>query len=247
MKKRLDVLLCERGLAPDRSRAQALILAGKVCVGEHRHDKPGERFPEDVPLRVITKDAWASRGAHKLLSALDAFPDLVARIQDAQCLDVGASTGGFTDVLLHHGARSVIAVDVGYGQLVWRLQADPRVKVFDRTNIRHLGPEDLPFAPTFATCDASFISLRLILPVVFKLLAESACFVTLVKPQFEVKGNEVGEGGVVRDDSLRRRVLDEVSEEAERIGFRVAGSADSSIAGPKGNREILLILTKEPS
>ena len=162
----------ERGLAPDKARAQALILAGKVCVGEHRQDKPGERFDDGVSLRVNAKDGWASRGAYKLLSAIEAFPMLAPRIDEAACLDVGASTGGFTDVLLRHGAASVIAVDVGYGQLAWRLQSDPRVHVFDRTNIRHLTLDALPHQPSFATCDASFISLRLILPAVYALLRE---------------------------------------------------------------------------
>jgi 23S rRNA (cytidine1920-2'-O)/16S rRNA (cytidine1409-2'-O)-methyltransferase len=243
-KQRLDVLLCERGLAPDTTRAQALILAGKVCVGQQRRDKPGERFPSDAALRVAVTDGWASRGAHKLLSALEAFAHLSERIAGAHCLDVGASTGGFTDVLLRHGAAAVAAVDVGYGQLVWRLQSDPRVTVLDRTNIRHVTLDQLPFRPAFATCDASFISLRLILPVVYELLEPNGCFVTLVKPQFEVKGNEVGEGGVVRDDHLRQRVLQEITDEAERIGYMTEGHADSTITGPKGNREILLVLRK---
>jgi 23S rRNA (cytidine1920-2'-O)/16S rRNA (cytidine1409-2'-O)-methyltransferase len=243
-KERLDDLLWARGLAPSKTRAQALILGGKVCVGEQRRDKPGERFASDVSIRVIVKDEWASRGAHKLLSALEAFPTLVPRIAGAQCLDVGASTGGFTDVLLQHGATAVVAVDVGYGQLVWRLQSDPRVTVMDRTNIRHVTREQLPFCPAFATCDASFISLRLILPVVYELLEPGGCFVTLVKPQFEVKGNEVEEGGVVRDDRLRHRVLQEVIDEAERLGFTTEGHADSSLTGPKGNREILVVLHK---
>lgn len=243
-KERLDDLLLSRGLAPSKSRAQALILAGKVCVGEHRRDKPGERFPEDASIRVTTKDRWASRGAHKLLGAFEAFPWLLERVHDARCLDVGASTGGFTDVLLEHGAQGVVAVDVGYGQLVWRLQSDDRVHVFDRTNIRKLTPEALPWVPSLATCDASFISLRLIVGVVFELLAPGGLFVTLVKPQFEVRADEVGEGGVVRDEALRERVRDEIIAASEAVGFIHRGAVDSPIAGPKGNREILLVLEK---
>ena len=246
-KERLDDLLLSRGLAPSKARAQALILAGKVCVGEQRRDKPGERFAADAPIRVATKDEWASRGAYKLLSALEAFPELTHAIAGAKCLDVGASTGGFTDVLLRHGAEAVVAVDVGYGQLVWRLQSDVRVTVMDRTNIRYVTMSDMPFTPSFATCDASFIRLRLILPVVHELLTPGGHFVTLVKPQFEVKGNEVGEGGVVRDEGLRQRVLQEVIDEAERIGFQTLGHADSALTGPKGNREILLVLQKPGS
>lgn len=243
-KRRLDELLYERGLAPSKARAQALILAGQVCVGEHRQDKPGERFPEDAPIRVATKERWASRGAHKLLGAFEAFPWLLERVRDARCLDVGASTGGFTDVLLEHGAAEVSALDVGYGQLVWRLQSDARVHVFDRTNIRHVTRDMLPWVPEVATCDASFISLRLIVGVVFDLLASGGVFVTLVKPQFEVRADEVGEGGVVRDEALRRRVCDEVVAAAEAVGFVHRGAVDSPVAGPKGNREILLVLEK---
>jgi len=243
-KERLDRLLLQRSLAPDLARAQALILAGKVCVGEHRRDKPGERFALDAAIRVTQKDEWASRGAHKLLSAFEAFPELRSQIAGARALDIGASTGGFSDVLLRHGASSVAAVDVGYGQLVWRLQSDPRVKVLDRTNIRYLDRETLGFQPEFATCDASFISLRLILPVVFELLVPGAVFVTLVKPQFEVSADKVGQGGVVRDEELRQSVLKEVAAAAEALGFSVRGATDSVISGPKGNREILLVLDK---
>ena len=234
-KQRLDVLLLDRGLAPSTARAQALILAGKVCVGEQRRDKPGERFAVDAPIRVASSDGWASRGAHKLLGALETFPWLSERIQDARCLDVGASTGG---------AAEVAAVDVGYGQLAWKLQSDPRVHVFDRTNIRHMTSEALPWVPSVATCDASFISLRSIVGAIFALLSPGGVFVTLVKPQFEVKPEEVGEGGVVRDDGLRARILQEVVEAAEGVGFELRGHVDSPIAGPKGNREILLVLEK---
>jgi len=243
-KERLDALLVDRGLAATTERAQALILAGKVVVDEHRQDKPGERFAADATIRVATDDGWASRGAHKLLGALEAFPWLVDRVQGANCLDVGASTGGFTDVLLRHGAASVAAVDVGYGQLAWKLQSDPRVRVLDRTNVRHLTADALPWQPTVATCDASFISLRVVVAAVFPILAAGGVFVALVKPQFEVRPEEVGEGGVVRDEALRQRALSEVRAAAEGAGFATDGHVDSPLAGPKGNREILLVLSK---
>ena len=200
--------------------------------------------PADAPVRVTGQQVWASRGAFKLLGALEAFPWLTANLKDARCLDVGASTGGFTDVLLSHGAAEVAAVDVGYGQLAWKLQSDPRVHVFDRTNIRHVSADDLPWRPMVATCDASFISLRLIVGVVYDLLAPGGVFITLVKPQFEVSPEEVGEGGVVRDDTLRHQALADVAAAAEAVGFVVRGHADAPIAGPKGNREILLVLSR---
>lgn len=243
-KTRLDVLLVERGLAESRTRAQALILAGKVIVGDHRRDKPGEKVPTDAPITVKGDDGWASRGAYKLLGALEAFPWLEERVQGADCLDIGASTGGFTDVLLRHGAARVIALDVGYGQLHWKLQSDARVTVVDRTNIRTLAPGALPFSPTIATCDASFISLRLFLDVVLRELAPGGIFVALVKPQFEVGRDKVGKGGVVRDDALRREALDGVRELALELGFLERGAVDSPIAGPAGNRELLLVLEK---
>ncbi|MCB9786857.1 MAG: TlyA family RNA methyltransferase [Deltaproteobacteria bacterium] len=244
-KQRLDVLLVERGLASTRARAQALVLAGRVIVGEHRHDKPGERVPVDVALTVKgDQEEWASRGAFKLLGALEAFPWLVERLAGADCLDVGASTGGFTDVMLRHGAARVFAVDVGYGQLHWRLRTDERVVVLDRTNIRHLTPDALPCAPTFATCDASFISSRLFMEAVAALLAPGAVYVLLVKPQFEVGREGVGRKGVVRDPRLRQQALDDVREAALQAGFVCMGHVESPIEGPEGNREILLVLEK---
>ncbi len=243
-KRRLDVLLVERGLAESRSRAQALILAGKVIVAGHRRDKAGERVAADVALRVKGDDGWASRGAHKLLGALEAFPWLAGRIEGAGCWDIGASTGGFTDVLLRRGAARVIALDVGYGQLHERLRQDPRVIVMDRTNVRHLQPTDLAFPPSVATCDASFISVRRFLDVIYRALAPGGVLVVLVKPQFEVGREAVGKGGVVRDEAARRRALDEVRQAAEALGFEVRGAVESPIAGPKGNREWLLVLLK---
>ena len=243
-RERLDALLVARGYAGDLSKARALIMAGKVVVAERRRDKPGERLPADALIAVKGSDGWASRGAHKLLGAIEAFPWLADRIRGARCLDIGASTGGFTDVLLRHGALAVAAVDVGYGQLVWRLQQDPRVTVLDRTNIRLLAPGTLPWRPSVATCDASFISLRLFLDVVFRELAPGGVFVALVKPQFEVDRDQVGEGGVVRDDAVRFAALERVRDAALGVGFRPLGHAESPLHGPDGNRELLLALER---
>lgn len=246
-KQRLDLLLVERGLAESRARAQALVLAGRVVVDERRRDKPGEAVAVDAQVKVKGGSDWASRGAGKLLGALEAWPWLGARVRGARCLDIGASTGGFTDVLLRHGAEVVVALDVGYGQLHWRLQSDPRVIIMDRTNIRHVTPEDLPWAPAVATSDASFISVRLFLPAVFTLLAPGGVFVALVKPQFEVGRERVGKGGVVRDETVRQSALDAVREAGLGLGFEVLGAVDSPVAGPKGNREFLLALGKPAS
>lgn len=241
---RLDATLVARGLAETRSRAQALILAGRVDVGGQRCDKAGTRVADDAAIAVRETQDWASRGAYKLLGALEVFPWLLERLQGADVLDVGASTGGFTDVALQRGAARVIAVDVGYGQLHWRLQSDDRVVVMDRTNIRTLPPGTLPFTPTFAVCDASFISVRLFLDVVLRELAPGSPFVVLVKPQFEVGREAVGKGGVVRDEAERQRALAEVRAEAVRVGFYDRGACDSPVAGPKGNVEHLLVLEK---
>lgn len=244
---RLDAWLVDHGLAETRARAQALILAGKVKVGGKRADKAGQAIAEALDpadVEVDSDDGWASRGAHKLLGAIAAFPELAARIADADALDIGASTGGFTDVLLRHGARRVIALDVGWGQLHERLRQDPRVVIVDRTNIRTLPPDTLPFVPSIATCDASFISVRLFLDIVFRELAPGGLFVVLVKPQFEVGKDLVGKGGVVRDDTLRQHALDLVSTRAVEVGFLVRGHAESPLAGPAGNREWLLLLAK---
>lgn len=241
-KERLDVLLVERGLAPNRTRARSLILAGQVVVEHRRRDKAGEPVPVDAEIVLKRHDDWASRGAHKLLGALAAFPWLADRVRDAHCLDIGASTGGFTDVLLRHGAASVVAVDVGYGQLLWRLQSDPRVTVMDRTNVRHLAPAALPVAPTVVTCDASFISVTKFLDVVYGLMAHGAVMVVLVKPQFEVGRGRVGKGGVVRDEAVRQSALADVRATAAAVGFDDLGAADSPLPGPSGNREFLLAL-----
>ena len=241
---RLDVRLVAERLAETRTRAQALVLAGKVRVDGRRADKAGLAVGSDALVEVLAGDGWASRGAHKLLGAIAAFPEFASRIAQADCLDIGASTGGFSDVLLRHGAARVVALDVGYGQLHERLRQDPRVTVLDRTNIRLLPPGALPFQPAIAVCDTSFISVRLFLDVVFRELAPGGLFVVLVKPQFEVGRERVGKGGVVKDEADRRLALDQVIAAALVAGFKALGHADSPLPGPAGNREWLLLLHK---
>ena len=233
MKKRLDVLLVERGLAESRAQAQALVLAGLVP----GYDKPGQQVAEDAELAVERPPPYVSRGGEKLAHALDALDVDPAGLD---CVDVGASTGGFTDVLLQRDAARVVALDVGYGQLHPRLRSDPRVTVLERTNARTL--EELPFAPQLAVCDVSFISVRLALPPVLRLCAPGWRAVVLVKPQFEAGRAEVGKGGVVRDDEVRRRVVREVAEAALEWGASTRGVVDSGLPGPKGNRELMLHL-----
>jgi 23S rRNA (cytidine1920-2'-O)/16S rRNA (cytidine1409-2'-O)-methyltransferase len=237
VKKRLDVLLVERGLAESRTQAQALILAGRVP----GYEKPGMQVDENAELAVRAPPRFVSRGGEKLAHALDALGvDPAGR----DCLDVGASTGGFTDVLLQGRAARVIAVDVGYGQLHERLRADPRVVVLERTNAREL--RELPFAPELVVCDVSFISLRLALPRALALAKPGWEAVVLVKPQFEAGRGEV-KGGVVRDVEVRRRVVREVAEAALAWGGETVGAVDSGLPGPKGNREVFLHLRhREP-
>ena len=233
MKKRLDVLLVERGLAETRSQAQALVLAGRVA----GYAKPGTQVDEDAELEVAAPPPYVSRGGEKLANALDAFGvDPAGR----DCLDVGASTGGFTDVLLQRGAARVIAVDVGYGQLHERLRGDPRVTALERTNVRELA--ELPHAPDLVVCDVSFISVRLALPPALALAKPRWEAVVLVKPQFEAGRAEVGKGGVVRDIAVRRRVVREVAEAALAWGGETVGVVDSGLPGPKGNREVFIHL-----
>jgi 23S rRNA (cytidine1920-2'-O)/16S rRNA (cytidine1409-2'-O)-methyltransferase len=233
VKKRLDVVLVERGLAASRAQAQALVMAGLVP----GFAKAGEQVEESVPLTVEQPPRFVSRGGEKLAYALDAFGvDPAGRA----CLDVGASTGGFTDVLLQRGAARVIALDVGHGQLHPRLRADDRVTVLERTNARELGA--LPFPPDLVTCDVSFISVRLALPPAIQLAAPGWEALVLVKPQFEAGRAEVGKGGVVRDPDVHRRVLREVAEAALDWSAQTIGVVDSGLPGPKGNREFFLHL-----
>ena len=232
MKKRLDVLLVERGLAESRAQAQALVLAGLVP----GHDKAGEQVDESAELEVTAPPPYVSRGGEKLAHALD-----VLRVDPAglDCLDVGASTGGFTDVLLQRGAARVIAVDVGHGQLHPRLRDDPRVVVLERTNAR--GLRDLPFAPELVTCDVSFISVRKALPPALGLAVPGWQALVLVKPQFEA-GRAEAPRGVVRDPDVWRRVLREIAEAALGWQAYVSGVVDSGLPGPKGNHEFFLQL-----
>jgi 23S rRNA (cytidine1920-2'-O)/16S rRNA (cytidine1409-2'-O)-methyltransferase len=236
VKKRLDVLLVERGLAESRAQAQALVLAGLVP----GYGKPGVPVEDSAELVVERPPPYVSRGGEKLAHALVVLGLDVAGLR---CLDVGASTGGFTDVLLQRGARAVIALDVGYGQLHPRLRSDPRVTVLERTNAREL--RELPFSPELVTCDVSFISVRKALPPALALAAAGWQALVLVKPQFEAGRGEVGKGGVVRDPTVHRRVLHDVAEAALAWGARTAAVVDSGLPGPKGNREFFLHLVAD--
>ena len=239
MKKRLDVLLVERGLAESRAQAQALVLAGLVP----GYDKPGHQVAEDAELEVERPPRYVSRGGEKLANALE---QLEVELDGRDAIDVGASTGGFTDYLLQHGVARVVAVDVGYGQLHPKLRGDPRVTVLERTNARELG--ELPFRPDLLVCDVSFISVRTALPPVLRLLEPGWDAIVLVKPQFEAGKGEVGRGGVIRDADVHRRVLREVVDAALGWGATTVGVVDSRLPGPKGNREFFvhLIDSAEP-
>ncbi len=236
---RADQLLVDRGLAESRTRAQALILAGKVFTGAARVAKPGQTLPEAAPLEVRGQDhPWVSRGGLKLAHALEAFGlSPAGRV----CLDVGASTGGFTDVLLAHGAARVHAVDVGHGQLAWKLRTDPRVVVHERTNARHLEPAAIGAPVGALVCDASFIGLATLLPAPLALCAPGAWAVALIKPQFEAGRGLVGRNGVVRDPAVHEAVCARVRDWWSALpGWTVRGIVDSPITGPEGNREFLI-------
>ncbi len=244
VKQRLDQVLVERRLADSRARAQALVMAGLVFSETKRLDKPGHRVAADIPLTVKGPDhPWASRGGIKLAHGLDHFG---IEPKDRVCLDIGASTGGFTDVLLCGGAAKVYAVDVGHGQLDWKLRRDQRVVVLDKTNARHLGPEQIPDPVNLIVCDASFIGLQVVLPAPMALAAPGACLVALVKPQFEVGKGKVGKGGIVRDPAQH----DEVCERIEswlgcQDGWRVLGLTASPVTGADGNKEFLIAAKRE--
>ncbi|MGF1640119.1 MAG: TlyA family RNA methyltransferase [Rhodospirillales bacterium] len=243
--RRIDQLLVERGLADSRARAQGLILAGLVFSDTRRLDKPGQLLPADAPLTVKGRDhPWVSRGGVKLAHGLDHFDiDPTGLI----CLDVGASTGGFTDVLLQRGAARVYAVDVGRGQLAWPLRNDPRVIVLERTNARHLARAQVPDPIDLVVCDASFIGLMTVLPAPLALTAARAWLVALVKPQFEAGRGRVGKGGVVRDPDVRREVCERISGWlAAQPRWRVLGLTESPIPGPSGNVEYLIAARREP-
>jgi 23S rRNA (cytidine1920-2'-O)/16S rRNA (cytidine1409-2'-O)-methyltransferase len=240
VRKRLDVLLVERGLAESRAQAQALVMAGLV----HGYAKAGQQVDESAELVVERPPRFVSRGGDKLAHALD---ELGVEVAGRDALDVGASTGGFTDVLLQRGAARVIALDVGRGQLHERLRTDPRVTVLDRTNAREL--ESLPYSPDLVTCDVSFISVRTALPPALALASPGWEALVLVKPQFEAGREDVGKGGVIRDPEVHRRVLREVVESALAWPAQTVGVVDSGLPGPKGNREFFLHLVhrEDPS
>ncbi len=243
-KRRADQLLVEAGLAESRTRAQSLIMAGRVFVGDRRIDKPGALLAETTPLMVRGGDhPWVSRGGVKLAHAIDHF-GLKSRVREAVAIDVGASTGGFTDVLLHHGAARVYAVDVGYGQLADKLRRDPRVVVRERTNARRLTPADIPEPVDILVCDASFISLKTVLPAPLAFLKPGGLVVALVKPQFEAGRTHVGKGGVVRDPAVREKVVEDLRAWFADQGYRIRGVTESPITGPKGNVEYLLAAEK---
>jgi 23S rRNA (cytidine1920-2'-O)/16S rRNA (cytidine1409-2'-O)-methyltransferase len=240
-KQRLDLLLVARGLAESRAQAQALIMAGNVLVGGQPALKAGMAVPTDAAVELKATLPYVSRGGLKLAHALAAF-GLTGRVAGQVALDAGASTGGFTDVLLQAGAARVYAVDVGSGQIAWKLRTDPRVVVLEDTNIRYL--DALPEAPALATADLSFISLSLVLPVLTRLTRPDAWLVLLVKPQFEAGRGEVGKGGVVRDPAIHRAVLERLAAEWQAAGLHLGGLTRSPILGPAGNVEFLAYLEK---
>ena len=237
-KLRLDEMLVDRGLAETRSRAHALIMAGRVYSGTRRLEKPGERVTADAALEIRGRDHdWVSRGALKLAHALDHFAlDPAGRV----CLDIGASTGGFSEVLLARKAATIYAVDVGHGQLAWKLRFDPRIVVLERTNARYLSREQIPLAPGFIVCDASFIGLETLLPASLALAGTNCVLVALIKPQFEVGKGET-KRGVVRDPALHAAVCERISRWiGDRPGWRVLGVSESPVLGPAGNKEFLI-------
>jgi 23S rRNA (cytidine1920-2'-O)/16S rRNA (cytidine1409-2'-O)-methyltransferase len=239
-KERLDKLLVAKGLVPSREKARGLILAGQVLVGDRVVDKPGTNISVEQPVRIRGELLpFVSRGGLKLAHALQAFD---INPTGMVAVDVGASTGGFTDCLLQAGTRMVYAVDVGYGQLDWSLRNDPRVVNLERTNIRMLSPAQLQELPTLAVIDASFISLDKVLPPTLALLKKPALIVALIKPQFEVGRGQVGKGGVVRDEAKHDEVIERIKQLAEQLDCQVQGVVASPILGPKGNREFLIAL-----
>jgi 23S rRNA (cytidine1920-2'-O)/16S rRNA (cytidine1409-2'-O)-methyltransferase len=242
-RRRLDALLVERGLVETRNKAQSLIMAGLVWSGDRRLEKPGMVLPEETQIEVRGRDhPWVSRGGLKLVRALDHFS---IDPGGAVALDVGASTGGFTDVLLARGAARVYAVDVGYGQLAAKLRTDPRVVLLERVNARNLTRTQIPEPIDLVVCDASFIGLEVVLPAPLALAAERARLVALIKPQFEVGKGKVGKGGVVRDPGLRREVCDRIVAWLDKqAGWRVEGLIESPILGADGNQEFLVCARK---
>ncbi len=241
-KKRLDVMLFERGLAPSREQAKAYIMSGEVYVDGQKEDKPGSSFPETVQIEHRgQKLKYVSRGGLKLEKAMAAFP---VKLEGKICMDIGASTGGFTDCMLQNGAVKVYSIDVGYGQLAWSLRNDERVVCMEKTNFRYLTPEDLDDRPDFASCDVSFISLSRILPAAFPIISDDGEMVCLIKPQFEAGKEKVGKKGVVRDPAVHEEVITTTLSMARENGFEIVGLDYSPIRGPEGNIEYLMYLAK---
>lgn len=238
-RERLDVLLVKRGLCASREKAQRLIMAGGVFSGGTRLDKSSQMLSDDTPVELRAAERYVGRGGLKLEAALRHFGiDPAGRT----CLDIGASTGGFTDCLLQHGAKKVYALDVGHGQLDWKIRNDPRVVVMEHRNARHLQPADLPEKVGLVVADVSFISLTLVLPPVAAVLTDGGMIVALIKPQFELSRDEVGRGGVVRDDAARLRAVEKIKNFAAGLGWAWQGVVDSPIAGADGNRELLCLM-----
>ena len=241
-RERIDKLLVDLGLAESRTKAQAMVMSGVVLVDEQRVDKPSQHYPLSSNIRVKHAEdpssRYVGRGGLKLEAALDAFK---IDVKGLMCLDVGASTGGFTDCLLQKGARTVFAIDVGHNQLDWRLRQDSRVEVREGVNARYLKPEDFPSRFDLAVMDVSFISATKVLPAIAPLLTEHGLLVLLIKPQFEVGRGEVGSGGIVREAEKRARVVEEVNEAAEALGLRNTGVIESPITGAEGNIEFLAL------
>ncbi len=241
-KERLDVLLVNRGLAPSREKAKTMIMAGDVFVENQREDKAGSTFPIDVNIEVHGEQLkYVSRGGLKLEKAMQEFP---ITLEGTVCMDIGASTGGFTDCMLQNGAAKVFAVDVGYGQFAWKLRQDPRVVCMEKTNIRYVTPEDIGEALDFASVDVSFISLSKVLPAAKELLKDGGEMVCLIKPQFEAGKEKVGKKGVVRDKNVHIEVIQNVIAYALTNGFAVLGLSFSPVKGPEGNIEYLIHLRK---
>ncbi len=242
-KKRLDVLLFEKGMVPSRERAKAIIMSGIVYVNNQKADKAGMSIPEDAEIEIRGKtNSFVSRGGLKIEKALNYFQ---IDPKDLCVMDIGASTGGFTDCLLTRGARKVYSIDVGYGQLAWKLRQDPRVVCMERTNIRKVTPDMLDDVPDFAVIDVSFISLKLVLPVVAQLLSEHGRIACLIKPQFEAGKGKVGKKGVVREPEIHLDVLNAFVENAHEAGFHIYNLTFSPIKGPEGNIEFLGYIGKD--
>lgn len=242
MKERLDVLLVKKGLAPSREKAKTMIMEGNVFVNNQREDKAGTNIPEDAVIEIKGNTLkYVSRGGLKLEKAMTHFG---ISLEDKICMDIGASTGGFTDCMLQNGAKKVYAVDVGYGQFAWKLRTDERVVCMEKTNIRYVTPEDIADVLDFASVDVSFISLAKVLPAAKELLRDEGEMVCLIKPQFEAGREKVGKKGVVRDPAVHREVIDKVITDARELGFSILHLEYSPIKGPEGNIEYLVHICK---